>query len=164
MKTTIGVYDTHEEALDAIRELKETGFPADKISLLGKAEMIKNHIHINPRQAVEGAEISVGVVAGSVLGVLTGVGIFAIPGLGFLFGAGALVGAFAGLEFGVLGGGVVAILTGILEIDHSDASKYEAELNEGKFLVIVQGNEDQVKHAKQALQVPQSRTESVTVS
>ena len=37
MKSTIGVYDNHELAVAAIQELKNAGFPANQISLLGHA-------------------------------------------------------------------------------------------------------------------------------
>jgi hypothetical protein len=54
-----------------------------------------------------------GVVAGSTLGVLNGLGIFALPGLGFLFGAGAIVGGIAGLELGVVGSALFSLFSTI---------------------------------------------------
>ena len=42
--------------------------------------------------------------------MLTGLGLFAIPGFGVLFGAGAVIGAFAGFDAGIIAGGLSTIL------------------------------------------------------
>lgn len=101
--------------------------------------------------AIAGAEVGIGALAGSVLGVLTGVGIFAIPGVGFLYGAGALVGAIAGFDFGIIGGGIASALT-VAGISSDDTKQYEEVLKAGKFLVIAQGNEEEVTRAKNVLE------------
>ncbi len=150
MKSIVGVYESHQSAVQAVNQLQAAGFPVSSVSILGKADLVDNHIHVKQTHTAEKAEVSVGVVAGTVLGILTGVGIFAIPGLGFLFGAGALVGAFAGLEMGLIGSGVVAVLTSI-GIDQMNAQRYEKHLNEGRFLVFVQGNENELQKAQEVL-------------
>lgn len=150
MKSIVGVYESHDKAVQAVNELKAAGFAADKISLISKADIVNNHIHVKSEHSVERAEVSVGVAAGTILGALTGIGIFAIPGLGVLYGAGALVGAFAGLDIGLLGGGLVAILTS-WGMDEFNAKKYEEHLNAGKFLVFVQGEEADRDRAQDTL-------------
>jgi uncharacterized membrane protein len=150
MKSTIGVYDTHEKAESALKELKDSGFPAKHLSIIGKANLRNNHVHINSNNNIEEAEVSIGVVAGSVLGLLTGIGVFVIPGLGFLYGAGALIGAFAGFDFGVIAGGFVSVLTGI-GITEANAIIFEKHLNEGKFIVFAQGNDEQIAHAEKVM-------------
>lgn len=150
MNSIVGVYGSQASATQAVTQLQEAGFPKSKISLLGKADLVDNHIHIKNEHTAEKAEVSIGVVAGTVLGVLTGIGVFAIPGLGFLFGAGALVGAFAGLDFGLIGGGLVAVLTS-MGVDQLNAQRYEKHLNEGKFLVFLQGKEEDLKKAQEVL-------------
>lgn len=150
MKTLIAVYETHEKALNAVNKLKANGINSDKISILGKAELINNHIHVKTNDTIEKTEVSLGVLAGATLGVLTGVGVFAIPGLGALYGAGALVGGIAGADLGVVGSGLVAVLT-YLGIDKKNAKKYEDHLNEAKFLVFYNGNENDLTKAKETL-------------
>lgn len=150
MNSLVAVYETHDNALNAIRELIGSGFNQKEVSLLSKAELVNNHIHVQTNQSPEVAEVSIGVTAGAVIGVLTGVGIFAIPGLGFLYGAGALIGAIAGFDLGLIGGGVVAIFTS-LGVEGINAVKYEKHLNEGKFLVFVQGESDKVSKAQSIL-------------
>lgn len=150
MKTLIAVYETHEKALNAVNKLKANGINSDKISILGKAELINNHIHVKTNDTIEKTEVSLGVLAGATLGVLTGIGVFAIPGLGALYGAGALVGGIAGADLGVVGSGLVAVLT-YLGIDKKNAKKYEDHLNEAKFLVFYNGNENDLTKAKETL-------------
>ena len=40
MNTTVGVYDTHEKAIEAVQELKRAGYPVQQVSLIGKAVII----------------------------------------------------------------------------------------------------------------------------
>jgi hypothetical protein len=47
MNTTVGVYDTHEEAIEAVDELKREGFPVEKVSLIGKAVVIDDLMRVN---------------------------------------------------------------------------------------------------------------------
>jgi hypothetical protein len=150
MNTIVGVYESHDAAVGAVKALENAGYAAKNVSLISKAELINDHIHVKSEHTAEKAEMGVGLAAGSVIGILTGIGIFAIPGLGFLYGAGALVGAIAGLEVGAIGGGVISILTSI-GVDRALASKYEKHLNEGKYLVFVQGTDQEVKHAHEVL-------------
>ncbi len=150
MKSTIAIYDSHKKALEAIEELQNSGYPVTKLSLVGKADLIDDHIHVRSNDILKDAPVSIGVVLGSVLGVLSGVGILSIPGLGFLFGAGALVGAFAGFDIGLVGGGIISLLTTI-GIQKDFAVKYHEHLKINRFLVIAQGNEDDVQKAKQII-------------
>ncbi len=145
MKTTIGVYDLYVNATNAVEKIKEGGFPAKQISLITKADNTNEHMHLTE------AELSIGVVAGPVLGVLTGIGLFAIPGFGFLFGAGAIVGALAGFDIGLIGGGIVSILTR-LGINIKNHDKYQNHLNKGNYLVIVQGTLDEVNLAHKIIE------------
>lgn len=149
MKSAIGVYESNEKALEALRELLKAGFTKDKLSIIAKASLIDNHIHVKTNDTIEKAEISIGVVAGTVLGVLAGIGVFVIPG-GFLVGAGALVGAFAGLDTGLITGGLTAVLTSI-GINELSSVKYEKHLNEGRFIIFVQGNDKQIEQAQKVL-------------
>lgn len=150
MKTLVAVYETHEKAVHAVNKLKDNGFENKNISILGKADIIENHVHVKTNDTAEKVEVSLGVVAGTTLGILTGIGVFAIPGLGFLYGAGALVGAVAGADLGIVGSGIVAILT-YVGVEQHNKEKYEKYLNECKFLLFVQGDEDRIELAEKVL-------------
>ena len=152
MKAAIGVYDTHADAIDALKQLKDSGYPEKSLSLIGKADALEYQVVFRNTNLmnVAGAEVGISAVIGSTLGVLTGVGLFAIPGLGFLFGAGALVGAIAGFDFGLIGGGVISALT-VTGIATADVEEYETHLKEGRFLVVAQGSPEEVQKAKDIL-------------
>jgi uncharacterized membrane protein len=150
MESTVGIYESHKTALDAIEVLKNKGFPVKQLSLIGEAIIIDDQMHIKSNDSIKNAGVSAGVVLGTTIGVLSGVGIFAIPGLGFIFGAGAVVGALAGFDIGLVGGGIVSLLT-LLGLKKDNVIKYKEHLDKGNFLVIAQGNEKEVEKANDIL-------------
>ncbi len=152
MKTAVGVYDTHDEAVVAVRKLKEANFPVKHLSILGRAETeaVDEDARIAPKNPLNLTGLGVGTTVGAALGVLTGAGVFLIPGLGFLYGAGALVGAIAGLDLGLIGGGLASVLTNLGVDDEEE--KYHKQLEEGKFLLIAEGEQEEINRAKRLLQ------------
>lgn len=154
MRTVVGVYENHHDAVQAVRELKAAGYSTKQISLIGKVKDtagLEDPIEEdNVRMKFAGTELGVTAIAGSTIGLLTGVGLFAIPGLGFLFGAGALVGAIAGFDIGLIGGGIIAALT-LPGIKGDTAKQYEKEVSEGKILLIIQGTETEAAEANTLL-------------
>ncbi len=150
MEATVGVYDSYEKAIKAIEKIKIGGFPEKQISLVSKAEIKNDQMHVKSHEGVEIAELSIGVAVGPVLGILTGVGLFAIPGFGFIFGAGAIVGALAGFDIGLIGAGVLSFLTFVgVELKHHD--KYQDQLKAGNFLLIAHGTPKEVQIAYEIL-------------
>lgn len=147
MKSTVGIYKTHEEAFEAVKALQKNGLSVKNLSIIGKADVVEDHLRVRSTDPAAAAGVSVGAIAGPILGVLTGVGIISIPGFGFLFGAGALVGALAGFDMGIVGGGIVTLLT-TLFTNKEKVVRYHEHLNEGKFLVVAQGTEEEVDQAK----------------
>jgi hypothetical protein len=151
MNSLIGVYESNKDAISALYKLQKSGYPIGPLSIVGKVDGTGAGIHVKANENVEKAELSIASVCGLALGILTGIGIFVIPGFGLLFGAGALVGGFAGLETGFIAGGMAAILTKVMGIDELRATKYEKHLNEGNFLLFAPGDEKQINLAKHLL-------------
>jgi len=151
MKIQIAIYDTHEKAINAIKLLANNNFPMSHVSLLGKAEVKDENIHIQTVEPIKNAPVLMGVGAGAIVGLLSGIGVFAIPGFGFLYGAGALVGAIGGFDVGLITGGI-GILLSAIGIDKDNTVKYHEHLNEGKFLVLVNGPLEEIEKAKNILQ------------
>jgi hypothetical protein len=151
MRSIVGVYDTHEAAVHAIESLKEEGYPIKQLSLMGNGTLGDHDLHqIDKHEAMANAPLVAGVVAGPILGALAGVGLFAIPGFGVVFGAGAIVGALAGLDAGLIGGGIVTVLTR-LGMKAEKAELYEAHLKNGKYLIMMEGTEEEVFKAQATL-------------
>ena len=150
MNTTIGVYASHEKAIEAVQELKRAGYPVEQISLIGKAVIIDDLMHVKHNRWIKNTPVIIGAILGPILGILTGVKIFAITGLGFLFGIGAGLGALAGFSLGIVCGGILSLLA-TLVIKRSAILKYHEHLEEKGFQVIAHGTNEEVNKAKAIL-------------
>ena len=152
MNATIGIYDDHKLAVDAVQKLKDSDYPIHNLTIMGGAqsEVIDDEMRIVPKSPLHIAGLGAGTAIGISLGILTGVGVLAIPGLGVLYGAGALVGAIAGFDFGLIGGGIASVLATI-GVKDENAKKYHDALVEGKFLLIAHGGEEEVNLARDIL-------------
>jgi len=158
MNTNVGIYPTHEKAIEAVEVLKLAGFPVEQISLIGKAVIIDDLIHVKYYGWIKNAPAIVGAILGPIIGILMGVKILEIPGIGFPFGAGAFVGALAGFSFGLAGGGVLSLLA-IFAIKSRSVLKYNEHIEEKGFQVIAHGNNEEVNKAKEILKSYKAKTE-----
>ena len=150
MKKSISIFDSHDQAVKALVELRESGVNMSKVSLVGQAEVVNDNIQVKSNTALVAAPVAAGTVLGTTLGVLTGVGLFAIPGLGILFGAGAVIGALAGFQVGVLTGGFASILVDLgVQDDHVE---YEQHLKEGRFLLFYDGSDEEIDHVERIIE------------
>lgn len=150
MKTSIAVFNSHKKAIDAIVSLKENDFPLKKVSIIGKAEIVDNKIEVRSNDLLIDTPAIAGTILGTVLGLLTGIGLFAIPGFGFLFGAGAIIGTIGGFDLGIIAGGMGTLLLQ-LGIKNEYAVKYNEYLKDGKFILIVNGTSEEIENAKKII-------------
>src|SRR6266700_2392865 len=140
-----------ESAVDA---LKTAEFRNSDISVLFPENSgTKDFAHEKNTKAPEGVTSGVlaGGITGGVLGLLSGIGALAIPGLGPLIAAGPIVAALAGA--GAVGtlGGIVGALVGV-GIPEYEAKRYEGRIREGGVLLSVHCDSiDWVKRAKDVL-------------
>jgi hypothetical protein len=83
LNATVGIYDSHELAAEAVRVLNKGGFPMNKVSVVGREleriEDVKGY-YTWKDPAKRGAGI--GAFWGSLFGVFVGVGFLALPGIG----------------------------------------------------------------------------------
>ena len=158
MNTSIGLYDTHEKAIEAVEELKRAGFPAEQLSLIGKAVVINDIMVINSRK-IKNAPAIIGAILGPLLGILTGLKLFAIPGLGFLFGIGPVLGALAGFSLGIACGGVFTLFA-ILVLKSRSILRYNKHIVEKGFQVVAHGNIKEINKAKEILESQKESMES----
>jgi uncharacterized membrane protein len=155
MSTTssvVAIYDTHEQAERAVKELQEAGVDMKSLSIAAKDthtdEQVVGYYNIGDRMKHWG---SIGAFWGGFWGLLFGSALFAIPGLGPVLVAGPLVAwIVAGLEGAVVVGGVSALGAGLIGIGIPKDSvlKYEVALKTDKYLLIVHGNPDEVGKAR----------------
>jgi hypothetical protein len=131
-----GLFDSRAALEVAIAALRDDGFRATDISVLGSEPRGTHDIaHELNTKAPEGAATGAGAGAaiGGVLGWLAGAGMLAIPGIGPLLAAGPVVAALAGAAAGGATAGIVGALIG-LGIPEVEAKRYEGRIRSGRIL------------------------------
>jgi uncharacterized membrane protein len=153
--SVVAIYDTHEQAEHAIKELQEAGVDMKSLSIAAKNQHTDEHVvgyyNAGDRMKYWG---KIGAFWGGFWGLLFGSAAFAIPGIGPILVAGPLVGwIIAGLEGAVFVGGVSAVGAGLVSIGIPKDSvlKYDVALKTDKFLLVVHGTPDAVAKAKDVL-------------
>ena len=143
--SVVAIYDTHEQAEHAIKELQEAGVDIKSLSIAARDTHTDEHVvgyyNAGDRMMYWG---KMGAFWGGFWGLLFGSAAFAIPGLGPILVAGPLVGwIIAGLEGAA---GMVSI-----GIPKDSVLKYEVALKTDKFLLIVHSSADEVAKAKEII-------------
>ena len=151
----VAIYDTHEEAEEAVRELERSGFDMQKLSIVGKdyqtEEEVVGYYTTGDRMKSWG---KTGAFWGGIWGLLFGSAFFLIPGIGPLLAAGPLVGWIVGaLEGAVVVGGLSALGAGLygLGIPEDSIIEYETQIKAGKYVVITHGSPDEVSETEGTL-------------
>jgi len=161
-RRSVGVFSSRQAAEQALHELRDSGFPMDRVSVVvrdgGKHDEMAG-ANVRDRigtKADEGATI--GAVSGGALGGLTGLlvglGTLAIPGIGPIMLAGAtataLATTLAGGAIGAVSGGLLGALIG-LGIPEERARVYQDRVARGGYLVIVDGTDSDIRRAEAIL-------------
>lgn len=149
MQTITKVYDHYEQAQKAVRDLESVGIRSSEISLVANKSVSEQHTNVaDASEAGTGAGI--GAVVGGTAGLLTGLGLLAIPGLGPVVAAGWLattaVGAVAG---GATGGILGALVSAGVPEDH--AHVYSEAVRRGGTLVSVRTENSQTEKVNSIL-------------
>lgn len=149
MKTVTGLYDRYDDALHAVKALETQGVPANQISIVSRRYDDETVIEGQGNLAADGAETAggIGAIVGGAGGLLTGLGLLAIPGVGPVVAAGWLaatgVGALAGAVIGGAAGGIVGAMvqSGIPE---EDAQLYAEGIRRGGSIVAARVDDDSI--------------------
>lgn len=151
----ITVVNTHKDAEAAVKTLKNADYDVAKISILGRGYHSEEHVsgfyNTGDRVKTWG---TTGAFWGGLWGALFGAGLFWLPGVGALMIAGPIVSTIVGaLEGAVVTGGLGAIGGALASIGVPKDSivKYDSAIKADKFLVIVHGDTEDIKKAKQIL-------------
>ena len=163
--SVVAVFETHNQAEDAVRELQKDGFDMKKLSIVGKDYHTDEHVvgyyNTGDRMMYWG---KLGAFWGGFWGLLFGSAFFWVPGIGPLVVAGPLVTwIVAALEGAVMTGGLTALGAGLysIGIPKNSIVQYETEVKSGKLVLVAHGTADEVEHARDLLH--QTGVESATV-
>jgi hypothetical protein len=148
----VAIYKSHVEAESAIKELQSSGFNLKQLSIVGRDcetdENVVGYYNIGDRMKYWGG---LGAFWGWIWGLLFGSALFLIPGVGPLVAAGPIVGWIAGaLEGAVVVGGVSALGAGLysMGIPKNSILKYETEIKNGKYVLIAHGTAQDAARAR----------------
>jgi hypothetical protein len=124
MKTVTGLFDDYSDASAAVSALEARGVPSDDISIVSNNADDRYTKETNAAEGA-GAGAGIGAAVGGVGGLLTGLGIMAIPGVGPVVAAGWLAATAAGAAAGAVAGGAAGGLIGAMT--ESGVSEEHAE-------------------------------------
>ncbi|OIQ75182.1 hypothetical protein GALL_431530 [mine drainage metagenome] len=150
------VFNTHQEAEEAIQLLSHSGFDVKTLSLVGKGYHSEEHplgfYTAGDRIRSWGG---MGAFWGSIWGLLMAPAVFFLPGLGLVAMAGPFVAALVGaLEGAVVVGGVSALGAALTQIGVSKDKviKYEMAIKMDKYVLMVHGNAEETEKARTILE------------
>lgn len=148
MKKNLSIFNSHDEAVRALEELREyRSVDMSKIKLVGNEEIVEDHIYVKSNKNLINAPFIIGTVSVVLVGMCTGLGLFVVPGFDVFYNQGILIGSLAGLEFGVLIGGAASLIT--QRIVKEKKIVFEHHSRPGRFKMIVEGTEDEVRKIEQ---------------
>lgn len=153
--TAVAVYDSHEQAEAAVRELAKAGFDMKTISIVGKDYHSEEHV-VGYFNAGDRAKFfgKLGAFWGGLAGLLFGSALMFVPIVGHIVVLGPFAAMLAGgLEGAALGGGAGALVGALsaLGIPKDSVLRYETAVKANKFLVITHGGAETVQHARDVL-------------
>ncbi len=151
----VAIYQSHADAETAIKDLQQSGFDMQKLSIVGRNYHTDEHVvgyyNTGDRMKYWG---KLGAFWGGFWGLLFGSAFFMIPGVGPLLVAGPLVGWIVGaLEGAVVVGGVSAIGAGMYSqgIPKNSVLQYETALKTDKFVLIAHGSAEEAARAREII-------------
>ncbi len=145
-RTITAVFKQEQQVNDVVRRLIDQGVSRDHISVMGRNFESQTRIagFISKKDVILGG-LRTGAIFGSLFGsllsLLTGVGVLFIPFIGSVVAAGpissVLLGAATGALAGSAGAGLASALT-TLGMPEDKAAIYETRLKAGEFLVMAE--------------------------
>lgn len=157
LQHAIGIFSSQQRALQALEELRNSGFPINKISVITKKPKVDEQLdHADTSQSnitpAEGAAMGA-LASARVAGLLTlvaGLGILLIPGFGPALAVESVLVTLLGSGTSAAAGGLIGALRGWF-LPEEAALLYNDRLFQGSYLVTIEGTEDDIRRAEPVL-------------
>lgn len=153
--SVIAAFESRSRAEEAVRELQQSGFDMQKLSILGKGYHTEEHpvgfYTRGDRMKTWGAA---GSFWGGLWGLLFGAAFFWLPGIGPLAVTGPFVHVLAAaVEGAAVVGGLSALGAALasMGVPRDQVIKYERWLKADKYLLVAHGSADEVDQARDIL-------------
>ncbi len=153
MRTVTGLFDDYDDASAAVSELETAGVPSSDISIVASNADRRHGEDSNAAEGA-GAGAGIGAVVGGAGGLLTGLGLMAIPGVGPVVAAGWLAATAVGAAGGAVAGGAAGGLIGAMTrsgVSEEDANVYAEGIRRGGTLVTARVEDEFVPVAEDIL-------------
>jgi uncharacterized protein (TIGR02271 family) len=162
-KTVVGLFDDFQDAQNVVRDLTNSGFPRESISIAanqnatgytGNGSDLGTGTETRTGEHAVGKDAGVGAGVGGVVGLLVGLGLLTVPGIGPILAAGPIVAALGatvgstviGAGIGAVAGGLIGGLTHI-GVPKEHAEYYAEGVRRGGTLVTVDAADDKAQQA-----------------
>jgi uncharacterized membrane protein len=155
LKTVVGLFESRQQAEEAVSELRAKNFSHEEISLVSKDDRSQSDSSEGRSDMETGdlgmdSDVSTGTAWGSALGGATGLalsaGALAIPGIGPIVAMGPLAATLGGAVTGGLAGGLLD-----LGIPENEGRDIENEIRGGSTLAVVETDESRAEEAAEIL-------------
>jgi hypothetical protein len=153
--TAVAIFDSHQNAEEAVRALGRSGFSMEQLTIVGKGyhtdERVVGFYNTGERIKVWGKN---GAFWGAIWGLFFGGVFMTLPLIGPIVVLGHLGVMLLGAAEGALVVGGVSALAGALAsigIPKDSVILYEEAVNADKFLVMAHGTPDEISRAKDVL-------------
>lgn len=153
MATTIGVFESRDQAERAVHKLRQTGFSDKEVSVVARGSdkgAAKRGDMEAGGEGMMGENVSDGAAwgggIGALGGLLAGAGALAIPGIGPIVAAGPLAAALSGAVAGGVAGGLLD-----LGIPEDRGKQYEEDVKQGRILCVVETEGNRTEEAAKIL-------------
>ncbi|MBV9993880.1 MAG: hypothetical protein JO127_01580 [Caulobacteraceae bacterium] len=168
-RTISRLFNNRADAENAVGELEANGVPSDDISIVasnaagsapgedrsfGRAPDARSDPKAEEAAEDAGKGAALGGVVGAGAGLLTGLGLMAIPGVGPVVAAGWLVSTLAGAGAGAVAGGAAGGVIGALSkagLSEDEAHVYAEGVRRGGTLVSVRAEDTDAARIEQLL-------------
>ncbi|WP_460452277.1 YsnF/AvaK domain-containing protein [Alsobacter sp. SYSU BS001988] len=141
-RTVTAMFDSYQEAAEAVRRLEALGLNHSAVSLVSNDPANRERISGLSDNTADNAEgggatgATLGGLLGGGAGLLAGLGLMAIPGVGPVVALGWLASTLVGAGAGAATGGLIGALTGA-GVSEEDAHTYAEGVRRGGSLVTV---------------------------
>ena len=156
MGTVVGLFESREQAVEAVSALKKARFPADDMSIVmrdsGQAADVAVDAGITESSGDAAATGAIGGgLLGGLAGLVLGAGALAIPGIGPIIAAGPIAAMLTGGALGAATGGIVGALTEA-GISEDEAAHYQTGVERGGILLSVKVPDGREAEARKVLE------------
>jgi len=157
IKHAIGIFLNRQSAVEALQELRDSGFPMHKITVLtkkaGNNEQAENFDTskqtITPSQGATLGAIR-GGVTGGLLALIGGLSVLIVPGFGPAIAAESILVTLLGSGASATAGGLIGALRGWF-IPEEQAKLYSDRVSQENYLLTMEGTEDEIGQAETVL-------------